>query len=180
MAKLRPSLAAVLLALLVSSSATAQVETGSITGTVSDASGAVLPGVTVTLTGQRLIGGAQTQVSDATGGYRFDRLPPGAYTLKFELQGFKTVTRDDIRISAAFVATVNPRLEVGSVNETITVTGDAPTIDTRSNVQQTVLNQDLLEGVPTGRDPWSLAKLIPGVQVGTYDVGGTQSMRRAR
>ena len=179
MAKLRPSLAAVLLALLVSSSATAQVETGSITGTVSDASGAVLPGVTVTLTGQRLIGGAQTQVSDATGGYRFDRLPPGAYTLKFELQGFKTVTRDDIRISAAFVATVNPRLEVGSVNETITVTGDAPTIDTRSNVQQTVLNQDLLEGVPTGRDPWSNAKLVAGLSVSTYDVGGTQSYQQS-
>jgi hypothetical protein len=179
MATLRVSLAAALLALFVSSSALAQVETGSITGTVTDASGAVLPGVTVTLTGQKLIGGAQTQVSDATGGYRFDRLPPGAYTLKFELQGFKTVTRDDIRISSAFVATVNARLEVGSVNETITVTGDSPTIDTRSNVQQTVLNQDLLEGVPTGRDPWSNAKLVAGLSVSTYDVGGTQSYQQS-
>src|SRR5436190_20908049 len=134
----RHCLVAASLALLVASSALAQVETGSITGTVTDASSAVLPGVTVTLTGQKLIGGAQTQISDANGGFRFDRLPPGAYTLKFELQGFKAVTRDDIRISAAFVATVNARLEVGNVNETITVTGDAPTIDTRSNVQQTV------------------------------------------
>jgi Carboxypeptidase regulatory-like domain/TonB dependent receptor len=179
MTMLRHILAAASLVLLASSSAMAQVETGSITGTVTDASSAVLPGVSVTLTGQRLIGGAQTQVTDATGGYRFDRLPPGAYTVKFELQGFKTVTRDDIRINAAFVATVNARLEVGSVAESITVTGDAPTIDTRSNVQQTVLNQDLLEGVPTGRDPWSNAKLVAGLSVSTYDVGGTQSYQQS-
>src|SRR5205823_7829432 len=114
-------------------------------------------------TGQKLIGGAQTQVTYTTGTYRFDRLPPGAYTVKFELQGFKTVTRDDIRISASFVATVNAKLEVGSVAETITVTGESPTVDTRSNVQQTILNQDILEGVPTGRDPWSNAKLVPGL-----------------
>jgi len=78
--------------LLSATGAWAQVQTaGSITGTVADASGAVLPGATVTLTGDKLIGGAQTQVSDATGGYRFDRLPPGSYVVKFELQGFRTV-----------------------------------------------------------------------------------------
>ena len=117
--------------------------------------------------------------ADASGAYRFDRLSPGTYAVKFELQGFKTVTQDDIRISAAFVATVNGKLEVGSVSESITVTGESPTIDTKSNVQQTVMNQEILEGVPTGRDPWSLAKLIPGVQVATYDVGGTQSMQQS-
>lgn len=165
--------------LFTSSGAQAQVETGSITGTVTDASGAILPGVTATLTGERLIGGAQSQVTDATGAYRFDRLPPGAYTVKFELQGFKTVTRDDIRVNASFVATVNARLEVGSVSETITVTGASPTVDTRSNVQQTVLNQDVLEGIPTGRDPWSNAKLVAGLSVSTYDVGGTQSYQQS-
>src|SRR5215475_6592333 len=159
--------------------ALAQVQTGSITGTITDTSNAVLPGVNVTLSGERLIGGEQTQVSDATGTYRFDRLSPGAYVVKFELQGFRGVTREDIRISAAFVATVNVKLEVGSVTESITVTGESPTVDTKSNVQQTVMNQEILEGVPTGRDPWSLAKLIPGVQVATYDVGGTQSMQQS-
>ena len=153
--------------------------TGSITGTVTDASGAVLPGVTVTLSGERLIGGPQTQVSDTNGTYRFDRLVPGAYAVKFELQGFRTVERPDVRISAAFVATINGKMEVGSVSETITVTGESPTVDVRSNVQQTVMNQEILEGIPTGRDPWSLAKLIPGVQVATYDVGGTQSMQQS-
>ena len=167
------------LCLLAAASAYAQVQTGSITGTVSDSSNAVLPGATVTLSGERLIGGDQTLVTDATGTYRFDRLSPGTYTVKFELQGFKSITQADIRISAAFVATVNGKLEVGSVSETITVTGESPTVDTKSNVQQTVMNQEILEGVPTGRDPWSLAKLIPGVQVATYDVGGTQSMQQS-
>lgn len=153
--------------------------TGSITGTVTDASGAVLPGVTVTLSGDRLIGGPQTQVSDTNGTYRFDRLVPGTYGVKMELQGFRTVDRPDVRISAAFVATINGKLEVGSLAETITVTGESPTVDVRSNVQQTVMNQEILEGIPTGRDPWSLAKLIPGVQVATYDVGGTQSMQQS-
>jgi len=164
---------------LFASSAAAQVQTGSITGTVSDASGAVLPGVTVTLTGEKLIGGAATQVSDATGTYRFDRLPPGAYAVKFELQGFKTVTRDDIRVSASFVATVSPKLEVGNLQESVTVTGESPTVDTKSNLQQTVMTQEVLEGVPSGRDPWSVAKIIPGVQVGTYDIGGTQSFQQS-
>jgi hypothetical protein len=172
----------VLLCLLfLSSGASAFAQqTGSIVGAVSDSSGAVMPGVTVTLTSDRLISGTETAVSDANGSYRFDRLPPGNYTLKFELQGFKTVERAEIAISAAFVATINAKLEVGSLAETITVTGASPTVDVRSNVQQTVMNQEILEGIPTGRDPWSLAKLIPGVQVATYDVGGTQSMQQSR
>jgi Carboxypeptidase regulatory-like domain len=166
------------LCLLLASTAQAQ-QTGSITGSVSDTSGAVLPGVVVSVSGANLIGGAQTYTTDATGTYRFDRLPPGDYNVKFELQGFKTVQRDAVRINAAFVATINAKLEVGSLEETITVTGQSPAVDVRSNVQQTVMSQEILEGVPTGRDPWSLAKLIPGVQVATYDVGGTQSMQQS-
>ncbi|HEY2908530.1 MAG TPA: TonB-dependent receptor, partial [Vicinamibacterales bacterium] len=165
--------------ILVASTAHAQVQTGSILGVVSDASGAVLPGATISLAGDKLIGGVQTQTADATGAYRFDRLPPGNYRVKFELQGFKTVDRADIKIDAGFIATINARLEVGSVNETITVTGESPTVDTKSNLQQTVMNQDILEGVPSGRDPWSIAKIIPGVQVSTYDVGGTQSIQQS-
>ena len=167
------------LCLLAATAASAQVQTGSIVGFVSDSSGAVLPGVTVTLGGDRLIGGVQTFTTDASGAYRFDRLPPGNYSVKFELQGFRPIERADIRVNAAFTATVNARLEVGSVSETITVTGESPTVDTKSNLQQTVMSQEILEGVPTGRDPWSLAKLIPGVNVSTYDVGGTQSIQQS-
>jgi len=167
------------LLLLAAATAHAQVQTGSIVGVATDASSAVMPGVTVSLSGERLIGGVQTQVTDSGGAYRFDRLPPGSYSVKFELQGFKTVTRDEIQISAAFVATVNAKLEVGSVSESITVTGESPTVDTKSNLQQTVMTQQILEGVPSVRDPWSVAKIIPGVQVSTYDVGGTQSFQQS-
>ncbi len=134
--------------------ATAQVQTGSIVGAVSDDSGAVLPGVLVTLGGERLIGGTQTATTDTNGSYRFDRLPPGDYIVRFELQGFRSVERAAIRVNAAFTATVNAKLEVGSLSETITVTGESPTVDTKSNLQQTVMSQEILEGVPTGRDPW--------------------------
>jgi hypothetical protein len=115
--------------LVVAANAAAQVQTGSIVGAVTDVSNAVLPGVTITLTGDRLIGGAQTFVTDASGSYRFDRLPPGDYQVKFELQGFKTINRADIRISAAFVARVNAKLEVGNLRETVTVTVESPTVD---------------------------------------------------
>ena len=168
-----------LICLLTASTASAQVQTGSIAGVVSDASSAVLPGVTVSVSGEKLIGGVQTQVTDTTGSYRFDRLPPGMYRLKFELQGFRIVEHADIIVNAAFVASVNAKLDVGSVSETITVSGESPTVDTKSNLQQTVMNQDVLEGIPSGRDPWSVAKIIPGVQVGTYDVGGTQSYQQS-
>ncbi|HEV2986507.1 MAG TPA: TonB-dependent receptor, partial [Vicinamibacterales bacterium] len=144
-----------------------------------DSSNAVLPGVTISLSGEKLIGGVQTQSTDTTGSYRFDRLPPGTYRVKFELQGFRSFERDDIVVNAAFVANVNAKLEVGNVSETVTVSGASPTIDTKSNLQQTVMNQDILEGVPSGRDPWSVAKIIPGVQVSTYDVGGTQSYQQS-
>jgi hypothetical protein len=168
-----------LLVLGTATVASAQVQTGSIVGAVSDASGAMLPGVSVSIGGDRLIGGPQTQVTDSGGTYRFDRLPPGDYTLKFELQGFRTVERAGVRINAAFTATINAKMEVGAVTENITVTGESPTVDTKSNLQQTVMSQEILEGVPTGRDPWSVAKLIPGVQVATYDVGGTKSMQQS-
>lgn len=165
--------------LLNASSALAQVQTGSIAGIVTDSSNALLPGVTVSVSGDKLIGGIQTQTTDSTGAYRFDRLPPGSYHVKFELQGFRSIERSDILVDAAFVASVNAKLEVGSVSETITVSGQSPTVDTKSNLQQTVMNQDTLEGIPSGRDPWSVAKIIPGVQVSTYDVGGTQSIQQS-
>ena len=159
--------------------ASAQVSTGSIIGVTEDTAGSVMPGVTVVLSGDRVIAGTQTQVSDATGSYRFERLLPGTYHLKFSVQGFKTVERRDIIISASFTATVNVQLDVGNLEETVTVTGGSPTVDVKSNLQQTVMNQEILEGVPTGRDPWSLAKIIPGVQVATYDVGGNQAMQQS-
>ena len=82
--------------------ATAQVSTGTIAGVIEDSGGAVLPGVSVSLTSERLISGTVTRVTDENGAYRFDRLPPGSYALQFELSGFRTVERRDIVVSASF------------------------------------------------------------------------------
>jgi hypothetical protein len=161
MKTVRRMLICVVCILAAASAAYAQVQTGSIVGVATDASNAVMPGVTVSVSGDRLIGGVQTQVTDSGGSYRFDRLPPGAYSLKFELQGFKTVTRDEIQISAAFVGTVNAKMEVGNVSESITVTGESPTVDTKSNLHARGLrsiadvhDELLREPVPTvRRDP---------------------------
>ncbi len=176
---LRSLLVVLTLVVCVAVPASAQVATGSIIGVTEDTAGSVMPGVTVVLSGDRVIGSTQTQVSDSTGNYRFERLLPGTYHLKFSIQGFKAVERRDIIVSASFTATVNVQLDVGNLEETVTVTGASPTVDVKSNLQQTVMNQEILEGVPTGRDPWSLAKIIPGVQVATYDVGGNQAMQQS-
>jgi hypothetical protein len=160
-------------------SVAAQVATGAITGVVRDPSGAALPGVTVLVGGERLIGGSQTQQTDTSGAYRFDLLPPGTYELRFQLPGFKAAEHKGIKINAAFTASLETRLEVGRLEESITVEGASPTVDTKSSLQQTVMSQEILEGVPTGRDVWSVAKIIPGVLVSTYDVGGTQSMQQS-
>ena len=139
---------------LAATAAHAQVQTGSIAGIATDTSNAVMPGVSVSVSGDKLIGGVQIHRR---------RIPPGHivsiacrrvhYNVKFELQGFKNIERNEIAISAAFVATVNAKLEVGSVSETITVTGESPTVDTRSNLQQTVMNQEVLEGIPPAAIP---------------------------
>ena len=129
--------------LLVSASILeAQVTVGSIAGTVRDSSGAVVPGVTVTLTSEALIGGARTQKTDETGFYKFLDLKPGEYVLKFEQQGFKTLSSSGIVISSGFQATVNVTLQVGQVSESILVSGEAPLIDTASVTNQSVVNQD--------------------------------------
>src|SRR4051794_30798991 len=91
-----------MLLMLAAATAHAQVQTGSIAGVATDSSNAVMPGVTVSVSGDKLIGGIQTQTTDTAGAYRFDRLPPGTYNVKFELQGFRAIDRADIAVSAAF------------------------------------------------------------------------------
>src|SRR5690242_908575 len=98
---------AFLLCTMVPAAALGQSETGTITGSVTDQSGALLPGVTVTLTSSALIGGSRTTTTNETGAYKFITLPPGSYELKFELSGFKPSARPAIQLSANFVATVN-------------------------------------------------------------------------
>src|SRR5688572_24658179 len=102
--------------------------TGSISGEVKDAQGGVLPGVTVTATSPAQIG-ALTAITNESGIYRFPSVPPGEYRLAFELPGFQNVTRDAVRITLGFNAQVNVQLNVASLQETVTVSGESPVID---------------------------------------------------
>src|SRR5206468_8723632 len=109
--------------------ASAQSQTGEVFGRVTDSTGAVLPGVTVTLTGPVLLQ-PLTAVTSETGTYQFPRLEIGTYTVKFELAGFKTVVHEDVRVTVGFSAQINAQLGVSTVQETITVTGESPVVDT--------------------------------------------------
>ena len=147
--------------------------TASIAGTVVDASGAVLPGVVVEASSPALIEKVRSVVTDGTGQYRIEQLRGGVYTITFTLTGFSTVRRESVELAGSFSATVNAEMRLGSVEETITVTGDTPIVDIQSAQRQRVIDQELLVAIPTGRTPQVAAFLIPGVNLSNVDVGGT-------
>ena len=145
---------------------------GTVGGTVTDASGGLMPGVTLTLLSPGLIGSGQTTISDAAGVYQFSRLVPGPYSVKAELKGFRTIVHDEVTVNADRTARVDFTLVVGDVAETITVSGQAPLLDTTAAVKQTVLSRVTLDSLPVSYDVWSIARLVPSVQQPTIDVGG--------
>jgi hypothetical protein len=147
---------------------------GTITGVIKDASDAVLPGVTVSATSPSSMG-IQSSVTDTGGNYRFPALPPGTYTVTFELPGFNTLKRENIQISMGFTATVNVELAVASRQETVTVTGDSPVIDTSSTRVQQNFKLEQLQEIPNSRDLWSLLAVTPGVGMSRIDVGGNRA-----
>ena len=137
-----------------------------ITGTVKDASGGVLPGVSVEASSPVLIEKIRTVVTDGTGQYKIVDLLPGTYTVTFALTGFSTVKRDGIQLSGSFTATINADLKVGTLEETVTVSGASPIIDVTNAVQQKVVDKALIEALPTGRSVALLANLVPGLSEG--------------
>jgi len=146
---------------------------GSIAGAVKDASGAILPGVTVEAASPVLIEKTRSVVTDGTGQYKIIDLRPGVYTVTFTLPGFNTVKREGIELTGTFVATVNADLKVGSIEETITVTGETPVVDVQSTSRQRVLSKELIDALPTGRMYGNLGVLVPGVNSSSKDVGGS-------
>jgi hypothetical protein len=153
--------------------AIADAQQASITGVVRDTSGAVLPGVIVEASSPALIERVRSVVSDSTGQYRIVDLRPGVYTVTFTLTGFSTVRREGIELTGSFTATVNADLRLGSLEETITVTGESPVVDVQSSKRQQVLPDELIQAIPTARVYHSLMGLIPGINLsGTSDVGG--------
>jgi hypothetical protein len=152
----------------------ARAQGSAIAGVVRDTTGAVLPGVTVEAASPVLIEKVRTAVTDDQGFYRIVDLRPGTYTVTFTLTGFSTAKREGLELTTNFTATVNVELAVGSLTETVTVSGQSPVVDVQNVVQQRVITRDVLETLPTAKSIQSLGAFIPGMQVGTnQDVGGT-------
>jgi hypothetical protein len=146
----------------------------SIAGVAKDTSGAVLPGVTVEASSPSLIEKTRSVVTDGAGQYKIVNLVPGIYTVNFSLTGFNTVKQEGIELTASFTATVNADMRVGSLEETITVSGQASVVDVQNVTQQNVITRDVLNAIPAGmKSTGQIGALIPGVTSTSQDVGGT-------
>ncbi len=161
------------LALLVFGPVTAWAQ-ATLSGTVKDTSGAVLPGVTVEAASPALIEKVRTVVTDGNGRYQIVDLRPGSYTVTFTLTGFNTSKREGVTLAGSGAVTVDAELKVGALEETVTVTGEAPVVDTQTITRQAVLNSEVVDSLPTSRNYFGLARMIPGTSGGGSDVGGSQ------
>src|SRR3954469_13106515 len=150
----------------------AALDAQTITGVVRDDSGAVIPGVTVEASSPALIEKTRSATSDGTGQYKIVNLSPGVYTVVFSLPGFSSVKRENVQLSTDFTANINAELKVGTVEETITVSGASPLVDVQSTTKQTVLTREVLDALPTPRSIQAAGVLIPGVTMSATVGGG--------
>ena len=161
--------------MLLPASALAQVQ-GSLTGTVRDASGAVLPGVTVEATSPAIQGGVRSVVTDGAGIYRIIDLPGGTYQLVFTLPGFNRVTREGIQLSGGTTLTIPIDMRVGDLQETITVTGETPVVDVQSVRRETVLDAEVIQAIPGARTVGNFLNSTPGLTVDNNGLNPTPTM----
>jgi len=160
---------------LVAAGLSAQTRTGTISGTVRDATAQVLPGVSITLEGAALVTAQVTTSSDA-GLYRFINLPPGDYIIRAELSGFQTISVEAIRVDIARNTALDIAMQLATVAETVTVIGESPLVDVKSTVVGASFDEQLLAEVPSARDVWSvLEHQAPGVTTSRLDVGGSET-----
>ena len=171
---------------LVLAPAFASAQTSTISGTVRDASGGVLPGVTVEASSPALIEKTRSTVTSGSGTYSILALRPGTYTVKFELPGFTTVIREGVELTSDFTATINADLKVGALEETLTVTGESPIVDTQSITQRVVMTQEVRDALPTGRNIQAVGIMIPGTTLAlggggalSRDVGGSGNLQQS-
>ena len=156
--------------------------TAIIAGVIRDASGAVLPGVTIEAASPALIEKVRSTVSDDRGQYRLPELRPGVYTVTFSLPGFATVRNEGIELRTNFTAQLDAELKVSQLEETITVTGATPLVDVQSATQQRTVSKEVLDTVPTAKSVLGIAALIPAVvePPNAQDVGGSKGERSVR
>jgi hypothetical protein len=166
---------ALALVLMLAAAAHAQ---SAIAGVVKDTSGAVLPGVTIEIASDVLIERTRSAVSDADGQYKIIDLRPGIYVMTFSLEGFQSIRREGLELPANFTSTVNVDMRVGSLQETVTVSGQSPIVDVQSTGKSQSLPRQVLDAVPTGRTLQSFAGIVPGIVMSAPDVGGSRSMQQ--
>jgi len=159
---------------LSAATANAQSQTGQIFGKVADKTAGVLPGVTVTATSPGLLQ-PLVAITSETGSYQFPQVPIGTYTVTFELAGFRTVARENIRVEIGFNAQVNAVLEIAALQETIEVSVESPVVDLRDTGKGTRFNQEALQTIPSARDPWVIIEQSAGVAMDRQNVGGSAS-----
>jgi hypothetical protein len=155
----------------------------SVTGVVTDSSGAVLPGVTVEIASPELIERVRVAVTDGSGTFRITELEAGLYTVTFTLPGFSTVRREGLALSGSMTATVNAELRVGTLAETILVTGDSPIVDVQSSRQTQVIDNTIVTDMPLARTPTDMAALlVPAMNSGlsAYGARGTTGPETGR
>lgn len=148
---------------------------GGIGGIITDGSGGVLPGVTVKLSSvDGTVGGNQEVVTNERGGYEFLGLVSGRYVVRAELAGFRSAEAQNIQVSSNVTSRADLKMEVGTLEETLTVSGSAPLLDTTTVLKQTLIPREELEALPNRTDVWSMARIVPSVIIGKVDVGGTE------
>ncbi len=147
-------------------------------GVVKDASGGILPGVTVEAASPALIEKTRAVVTDDQGRYNIVDLRPGIYKITFALEGFSTLVRDGIELPSNTTLSIDGEMRVGALEESITVSGAAPVVDV-SNAQRTqVLNRDVIDALPITRNSHSIGAVVPGIKLSRPDVGGSQMMEQ--
>lgn len=164
--------AALLTPLSVSADQTGGSAGGLIIGTVSDATGAVLPGVTITISSDALMG-PQTKLTNAEGRYRIAALPPGEYTLSFALDGFRTLAHEGIRVGLEFTATIDVGLDLATLPERVTVRGTGGPLDRHSTGITGTFDSRQLANLPSSRSMFALLASTPAVEVARIEVGGS-------
>ena len=158
--------------------ALAQQQYGRLEGAARDAQGLALPGVSVTLSGEAIIGG-RNATTDVDGSYRFQALPPGDYNIQFELSGFQTVVFEAIRVVTGATFNVDADMQIATVAETVTVTGESPVVDVKSTGVAATFDKTQLDEVPTATDMWAVLHQSPGIRVQGYDVGGSHKSQQS-
>jgi Carboxypeptidase regulatory-like domain len=180
------SLRCVVLLSLVLVPVAVAAQTSTISGTVRDGSGGVLPGVTVEVSSPALIEKTRSTVTSGSGTYSILALRPGVYSVKFELPGFSNVIREGVELTSDFTATINVELKVGTLEETLTVTGESPIVDTSNITQRVVMTQEVRDALPTGRNIQAVGIMIPGTSLAqggggalSRDVGGSGNLQQS-